>query len=457
MRDIKIKLKEFNRDLKGNVAMIVAMAIPVLVFVAGSAVDLSRYLAAQQTVQAALDSASLAAAVALSGDQDDVAGATARAREILAINVLNNPVLEQTNIVDTLRLEPQGETAEVRATADLDFPTIFAGVFGFDSLGTTLLSTAGYATNKVTEIAFVLDTTGSMDDRISDGKGGRIKRIDALEDAMLSSIDTLLPESGANDDVVRVALVPYSNAINLGEFQQAALGIGNTIDGGNDNEARDNDDEGTCITEREGVNQVADIAPTSGQSDTFFELDESVREDEEDGCPNIPIRPLTNNREDLRRDVKSFRPRGRTAGHMGINWGLNVLSGQWQSFWPIASRPVSYSDDSVRKVLVILTDGEFNRVYYDDYRRRGRRTQGRISLEVSKANCDLAKEEPRNIEIYAIAFGDVASATQLLRSCAEVPGSEGTDQNFFEATNAEALNDAFTNIVGKELAIRLTQ
>src|SRR5690606_38533810 len=52
-----------------------------------------------------------------------------------------------------------------------------------------------------------------------------------------------------------------------------------------------------------------------------------------------------------------------TAGHLGLAWAWYMVSPNFASLWPSNSRPAAYGTDNLRKVVVLMTDGEFNTVY----------------------------------------------------------------------------------------------
>ena len=110
-------------------------------------------------------------------------------------------------------------------------------------------------------------------------------------------------------------------------------------------------------------------------SHTNFGGDSSV--DGDALCPPSPIRPLTDSASDLRNYTSSmtYIPRhGRASAtylHLGIVWGVRVLSPLWQSAWNVtdsqsAARPLApcYGNNAVncaqdlKKIIVILSDGE---------------------------------------------------------------------------------------------------
>ncbi|MEP5780868.1 MAG: hypothetical protein ABJL18_09940 [Hyphomicrobiales bacterium] len=455
----------------------------VTVFAVGSAVDYTNFLTAQRVVRSAIDSASIAAAIELDegGSFSGSNGAEEQAQQIFAINVQDSALIDVSAVTGSLRVVQAPGTREVVATADLVVPTYFAGIFGFDQLSTTVSSTAGFE-EEITEFVFVLDNTGSMSRSIN-GSANNNERISALRTAMLDTIDLVLPASGVNDDLVRVGIVPYATSVNLGSFYEAAVSpFSDSF----------RDSIHTCVTEREGSNQREDVQPilnvqsqqTFNQQsvrETYYETDVRIRttdvtqflnndgdlvDTSEDSCPDTAVRPLTNDRQALIDDINSFNPSGFTSGHIGVEWGLNLLSENWQGFWSSVdadSSPADYNTPNVRKVLVVMTDGEFNTQYLDNPARNP--SQGRIQSEAAtRAFCDLGKSAQRGIEIYAISLGRQVEANNpdtpaniLLQDCASDDAPGDLVSHFQTAGSLNDLRNAFTSIVEQSVSPRLTQ
>lgn len=470
---VNTNFKKFKNDLKGSFAIITAIVGAVTVFAIGSAVDYTNFLTAQRVVRSAIDSASIAAAIELDegGSFSGANGAEEQAQQIFALNVQDSGLIDVSAVTGSLRVVQAPGTREIVATADLVVPTYFAGIFGFDELSTTVSSIAGFE-EEITEFVFVLDNTGSMSSSIN-GSAQNNERINALKTAMLDTIDLVLPASGVNDDLVRVGLVPYATSVNLGNFYEAAV---------SEFSVSFQDSIHTCVTEREGSNQQADVQPILNlqnqqafnqlsNRETYYETDVRIRTTDtvgrEDSCPDAEIRPLTNNRQALIDDINDFNPSGFTSGHIGVEWGLNLLSENWQGFWTAVAgadaSPADYNTPNIRKVLVVMTDGEFNTQYFDNPERGP--AQGRLqSEEATRAFCDLGKSAARGIEIFTISLSRQVEANNpdtnaniLLRDCASDDIGNNSVSHFQTASSVNDLRNAFASIVEQVVAPRLTQ
>jgi Flp pilus assembly protein TadG len=189
----------FQRDRRGDVAIIFALAlIPILACV-GAAVDYSRANALKADLQAAVDSTALMVS-------KNAASQTASALQTSAQTYFN------TLFNNTQGLNPQvtasysntgGSSVAVNATADM--PTTFIAILGFKTLTITGSSTSKWGSTRL-RVALVLDNTGSMADS---GK------IDALKTATKNLLTQLQAAATTNGDVY-VSIVPFSKDINLG-------------------------------------------------------------------------------------------------------------------------------------------------------------------------------------------------------------------------------------------------
>jgi len=405
---VKNNWKSFKADKRGNFAILTALTAPLMVFTIGSAVDFANFRQASSAAQAAIDSASIAASRAITVNDATLAEATDIARQQLSLTIRNISFIDAQAAQNSLRIEQDTSTGTLVASADIQTPTFFADIFGFENLSGTVS-----ATNQVDrlEIAFVLDNTGSMSFGINGVVNQSNERLVALRNAMTVAVDQLLP--GGNDDRVKISIVPYSHSVNLGASYDDAVQTG----------IPDRADI-TCVTEREGSIGLDDVAPEFGDNETFYESDIALTANRFEGfrdftdsvwapCPAVALRPLTNDRKALMDDIENFVPAGFTGGQLGITWGLNTLSGNWSEFWPEGSQPEAYGTPGVRKILVVMTDGAFNTSFLDS----------------------------KLTENASIEQSDDGDAQGLMNDCA------GVDERAFIALNAGELEAAFEQIV----------
>lgn len=235
-------LLHFLRSQSGNVALYFGLAALPLTILLGSAVDLTRANNAKQHVREALDLAVLASATDMTrgatGEEAKATGAKVFADNIATLGVkatCNTPVITA-----------DATSHVVTGKADCSMPLTFAAVIGRDEMDLDPEAAATFG-GKV-EIALMLDVSGSM----------RGQRLTDLQSAAGSLIDTLIPVSGSGE--VRIALAPYSTAVNAGTYGDIATGITDLYAHTVENLGAD-------------PNKLVDALVTSGTSETFDLVD----------------------------------------------------------------------------------------------------------------------------------------------------------------------------------------
>jgi len=210
-------LARIRSDVRGNVIPIVGAAIIPLICLIGSGIDLSRAYAAQSRLQVACDAASLAGRRAMSsGAVDD----TVRA-EVTKFFNFNFP----QGSFGTAPFEPvtsDGANSAVVVNASTTIPTSIMKIFGFATLPLTAHCNARQDFVN-TDIVLVLDTTGSMAQRISGDTTGPTK-IESLRSAVLALYDELAPVQTQLEAAglrLRYGIVPYSSNVNVGKVVKA--------------------------------------------------------------------------------------------------------------------------------------------------------------------------------------------------------------------------------------------
>lgn len=113
----------------------------------------------------------------------------------------------------------------------------------------------------------------------------------------------------------------------------------------------------SCVSERVGGQAYTDAsASTAFVSPAYASTDNP--------CLGSTIQPLTDDRALLKSEINSYAAVGSTAGQIGVGWGWYMISPTFGSIFPSANRPDPYStDNSLLKVVIIMTDGEFNTPY----------------------------------------------------------------------------------------------
>jgi hypothetical protein len=174
--------------------------------------------------------------------------------------------------------------------------------------------------------------------------------------------------------------------------------------------------------------------------------------DTRNNCPNgAAVTALSDDNGALKRAIGGLRSGGSTAGHLGTAWAWYLVSPEWSSVWPVASRPVAYGDKKTIKAVVLMTDGVYN-TFGGQCDRSCSNTSGqaRDSQRVAQQLCQNMKD--KSVKVYSIGFKlDDPRAENVLRECAT------SALTFYRAENGDQLLQAFRQIAEDLLRLRLSQ
>lgn len=399
-------VKNFGASQKGSIAVFYAIsAIPIFV-AAGSAVDYIRYLANVTELQAALDSAALAAASTPEvSDAERLALAEATFVRNLEGGDLAGSVIERS-------FDIQDET--VVAAADMDMATSLMQFANIDSMKLSVGTEISVPESKNAEIALVLDYSGSMSESIAGG----VKYV-AMKNAAKDLISDL---EAANPDKVKFSLVPFSHHV-YGTFRKSDI-LGQSGSG----------DWTGCSQDRKYPFNLTDDEPTSDNDSKWGQAQAPVHISS--GCSGydsnkLLMVPLTDDFTYLRSRLDMMTTYAWTHIAVGVEFGLQMLSNS--GTFPGG---VSYDDEETQKFMVVLTDGAQTEPAFGPGSTRTV-AQGESNLETL---CTYAKT--KGITMITIAYDlDDNDTVDRLRDCATDP-----DKNFFVATSAAAVAGAFDNI-----------
>jgi hypothetical protein len=172
------------------------------------------------------------------------------------------------------------------------------------------------------------------------------------------------------------------------------------------------------------------------------------------GLPaSAEVMPLSSSRDALEAKIEGLGAKGGTAGQVGTAWAWYMLAPDWGSLWPTTG-PVAYGTPDLRKVAVLMTDGEYNTEYTSDGILTG--SPGAGSSPANSDSATQAKElctntKAKGIEVYTVGFQVSSSAASLLRNCATEPTW------FYDAKNPEQLAQSYRDIALKLSALYLSK
>ncbi len=394
-------LKRFNQSNNGNVAIMTGLFIFILLILGGGAVDIIRVTTIRAEMQSATDSAVLAAA-ALSSTQDPVVAANNyfNANFDGTRYSIGEVEFQATVVADRRRLRVVDATAQVDVpTLFLKFIDVFNGGNRFETIEVAVES-QGRERIQATEIAIVLDTSGSMNG----------PKINSLRTAASSFVEQLY--EGVNPNRISVSVIPFSANVNIDPVIDDFLAPADIPAAGDTLESpciiyddSDYDDELIAGT-RSLVVQPSD----PGFADIGNVLDPNR-------CNPVPFflnsrRPL-----ELQGTISDFVAAGRTDAHIGMLWGVKTLSPSFSGMLggDFPDRPFDYDDDVI-KALVVMTDGDINPgLDADGVQRTSDASAEFLSL------CNDSRDN--GVLVFTIGFqiADGSQADIVLEECASNP------------------------------------
>ena len=204
-------VRRFAASSRGNVAMIFALTLPVLVMIVMGGVDINRAATVRVNLQDALDAATLAAARSPATTDTDLTDIGTKA---LKANLQAFPDITLASTAFTMNADHV-----VIADAKVNVKTLVANIVlpPYGKLLDDTLPVGAHSevnrSSKNIEVGLVLDITGSMaGQRIADLKTAAAQLVDIVVQTQQTPFYT------------RMAIVPYSIGVNLGSYANGARG-----------------------------------------------------------------------------------------------------------------------------------------------------------------------------------------------------------------------------------------
>jgi uncharacterized protein YegL len=409
------------RSESGAASTVIALLLPVLLAVAGLAVDMGNMYVTHTRLQAAVDAGALAGSLELPYDPD------------LSKGIVQQAVADMihTNMPDAV-VESVTPGTEVRSVVVAAKAKVNLLVMRFLNLADQWVEARAAAGFNKLEVVFVIDNSGSM-------KG---TPIDLVKEASIGLTDLLIPDGQQPD--TKVGLVAFRGKVRLaGDVDGLEAGCRN-----------------------------ADGSVNTGIHEDFMAMYWALpyyyrNQIDLDTCSSIPeSRPLSQDKDDIIEAINSQTALGSASGTViseGIKWARHMLT-------PEAPYTQAGDKKDFRKIMIVLTDGdtedgECGGPYRAYYRPNNYWTNAYYGMGVDTAHCQdggvlnqdmlteaqLAMDE--DIEIFAIRFGssdntDISLMKQIASS------KPGTDDHYFDAPSVYDIPDVFKKI-GKQLGWRL--
>lgn len=198
-----MNLKRFGSDRRGSLQVVMALSALPLMMMGGIAIDMGAAQSRKVELQASVDYVALLLAKRSALNPAMTAQQLVSDGKALLARRISEPITYSEFYVD-----PGGIV--VRIDAGIDYETVFAGIVGKDTIPVTAAADSRFRRKNI-EIAVTVDTTNSMDKRLS-GKTrleGAKEAIQAFTDAVMAGTNTALNTS------VKLALVPFDNQVKV--------------------------------------------------------------------------------------------------------------------------------------------------------------------------------------------------------------------------------------------------
>ena len=210
----------------------------------------------------------------------------------------------------------------------------------------------------------------------------------------------------------------------------------------------------TCATERIGANAYTDAAPGGSPVGKKYTPTGG-------GCPSATITPLSADTAALKTAITNLTDGGSTAGQIGAAWGWYMISPNFASLWPTASQPAAYTAPDLLKVMVFMTDGDFNTAYCNNVLSQDSQGSNDEQINCNATNgsptaqaqaiCTAAKAQ--GVVIYTVGFqvSKGSTAETFIKACA-------TDSDHvYLPSSGTLLKDAFSAIGRDITKLRLSK
>ncbi|MEM7662676.1 MAG: pilus assembly protein [Pseudomonadota bacterium] len=350
LREHAHTLARLMADVRANIAVITALSIMPILMLIGGSVDLTRAALHRAELQAAIDSAVLAASNLTSTDNFD---------EIIE-DYLDANLASASGLPGQYRLSSSTESnlnsRTVTIEVAMDLPTYFLGLVNLDTIPIAAEATATESKLNI-ELALVLDISSSMNG---------VKLANLKESAKIF-VDHMLAGDAAN--YTSLSLIPFGGTVNIGEELFQASAVAQTPP--NTNPEEDEYDIGPNVLNTPFRFTDGDFCLEHPTSD----FDQSRIPSNSRGqvphfwrwwnfhpwCPGEPsaIELNSNNVSRLKSRIDGLVLSDGTGMDIGAMWGLKSLSPEFRGAidGDFGDRPANFNSDDTLKFMVVMTDG----------------------------------------------------------------------------------------------------
>jgi hypothetical protein len=208
-----------------------------------------------------------------------------------------------------------------------------------------------------------------------------------------------------------------------------------------------------CATERTGSDAYTDAnVKTSPVGSLYAPNSWYCRSSNE-------ILPLTSDIGTIEDRIDALEQGGATAGQVGVAWGWYTVSPNI-GMWTGDQAPAAYGTENTEKIVVIMTDGEFNisycngvmsKNYYQGSDRINCNATNGSPTSQAKSLCTAMKAE--GITVYTVGYNisNTTTAKSLLSDCAS------DSAKYYLSGSTTELEAAFSSIADEIVSLRLSK
>lgn len=421
--------KKFFKNTSGNIAStFTIMALPIMLSI-GATIDYSNSLSVTSKVQAASDTAAIAAILSLD-EGNTHTEAIQTAEKVFHSNLPANDIYDAYTPKITFNDNGIRNTINVRVNGDIQ--NRFMQLVGIKTVPLNVHSRT-ITTYPREEITLVLDISQSMEG----------SRLDAMKAAAKEFIQTVKPIENSNGYRI-INIVPFANRVNIGSSYAHWLDPSETsVPFAGCFEIEDQHENlqdripakapGEMIPYRNTINDTRNnpYCPTSNNEMKLFSSDETALIDY----------------------IDSLEVGFGTATDLALQWGWRTLSPQWRPHYNGAKNFPRNFRDRHFKSIVLLTDG---RIFRQEFQQphpiaanKGRDNDADNNF--NKICADI--ESNTDIRVYTIGY-DLNGTEPTFRSYLENCASNGGE--YFDASLTN-ISSTFDFIANDLLALRLAR
>jgi Flp pilus assembly protein TadG len=511
------RLRGIGRDRAGNIAIQVAIALPVLGLMVFAGLDMARAGSDKRKLQDALDAAALIAARSSALTSADLQTVGQRAL-VAELGALNDVTLASSSFALT-----GTNNSTVAASARINLKPFVANLWLGRDMVIGARTEVLRSMNKI-ELAMVLDNTGSM-------AGSKLSN---LKVAAKNLIDTLAAAAARSSEPnpIKIGIVPFSQTVKVGSTyrnqtwldQNAAAPINREIFYDKATAATVNANRFTllsqmgvswngCVETRAQPYDVQDTAPStatpaslytpyfapdepdsrskSGNANADFgNFSNDYLPDElfstsnwkipqgylgkydqapsgsgngpNKGCDMQPIMRMTTSWTSLKSLIDGMVATGNTNIPIGTAWGWNLLSPSGPF-----SDGVAYNTPKLTKIAIIMTDGDnvmssTSNSNSSTYNALGYIWQGRLGMTSGSDSARATRMDQRlallctNMKARGIVIYTIRVEVTT-GSSALLQGCATSPDKFYDVQNASQLNNVFQTIAGEIANLRISR